>query len=132
MQQSTHGVTESGGGKGKLFTFPFSGIIHSRKSGKCTDVTGVQHGITDTVPCKCCIKKWRRFYMRNPDLVHYETNFRATYGEPEAMDEVLQHYSKQIRFASFENGHVNKDTEDNMKRRLIIALFKFRFDEWKV
>jgi hypothetical protein len=45
------------------------------------------------------------------------------------VDEVLRHYGKQIRIASFENGHVNKDTEDNIKQRLITALFKFRFDE---
>ncbi len=67
--------------------------------------------------------------MRNPNLVAYETIVRATNGEPEAVDEVLQHYSRQIRVAALENGHVNKDTEDNIKRRLIAALFKFRFDE---
>ncbi len=51
--------------------------------------------------------------MRNPKLVPYETIVRATSGEPEAIDEVLRHYSKRIRLASLENGHVNKDTEDN-------------------
>ncbi len=65
--------------------------------------------------------------MRNPKLVPYETIVRATSGEPEAVDEVLQHYGKRIRLASLENGHVNKDTEDNIKRRLIVALFQFRF-----
>ena len=59
--------------------------------------------------------------MRNPKLVPYETIVRATSGEPEAIDEVLRHYSKRIR-------QVNKDTEDNIKRRLIAALFQFRFD----
>lgn len=67
--------------------------------------------------------------MGNPNLLPYETIVRATNGEPEAVDEVLQHYSRQIRVAALENGHVNKDTEDNIKRRLIAALFKFRFDE---
>ena len=67
--------------------------------------------------------------MRNPKLVPYETIIRATSGEPEAVDEVLWHYSKRIRIASLENGQVNKDTEDNIKRRLIAALFQFRFDE---
>ena len=55
--------------------------------------------------------------MRNPKLVPYETIIRATSGEPEAIDEVLRHYSKRIRIASLENGQVNKDTEDNIKRR---------------
>ena len=65
--------------------------------------------------------------MRNPKLVPYETIVRATSGEPEAIDEVLRHYSKRIRLASLEN-EVNKDTDDNIKRRLIAALFQFRFD----
>ena len=67
--------------------------------------------------------------MRNPKLVPYETIVRATSGEPEAVDEVLRHYGKRIRLASLESGHVSKDTEDNIKRRLIAALFQFRFDE---
>ena len=67
--------------------------------------------------------------MRNPKLVPYETIVRATSGEPEAIDEVLRYYGKRIRLASLENGQVNKDTEDNIKRRLIAALFQFRFDE---
>ena len=66
--------------------------------------------------------------MKNLKLIPYETIVRATNGEPEAVDEVLQHYSKRIRLASLENGQVNKDTEDNIKRRLIAALFQFRFD----
>ncbi len=70
--------------------------------------------------------------MRNPNLLPYETIVRATSGEPEAVDEVLRHYGKQIRIASLENGHVNRDTEDNIKRRLIAALFQFRFDEQEV
>ena len=67
--------------------------------------------------------------MRNPKLVPYETIVKATSGEPEAVDKVLQHYGKQIRLASLENGHVNTDTEDSIKQRLVTALFKFRFDE---
>ncbi len=38
--------------------------------------------------------------MRNPKLVPYETIVRATSGEPEAIDEVLRHYSKRIRLTS--------------------------------
>ena len=66
--------------------------------------------------------------MGKPNLVPYETIVKATSGEPEAVDEVLQHYSRQIRLAALENGHINKDTEDSIKQRLITALFKFRFD----
>ena len=59
----------------------------------------------------------------------YETIVRATSGEPEAVDEVLWHYSKRIRIAAIENGHIGRDTEDRIKSRLVAALFKFRFDE---
>ncbi|EOS27870.1 hypothetical protein C807_04068 [Lachnospiraceae bacterium 28-4] len=38
--------------------------------------------------------------MGNPNLIPYETIVRATSGEPEAVDEVLRHYSKRIRFAA--------------------------------
>ena len=34
--------------------------------------------------------------MGNPKLIPYETIVRATSGEPEAVDEVLRHYSKRI------------------------------------
>ena len=66
--------------------------------------------------------------MGNPNLIPYETIVRATSGEPEAVDEVLQYYSQRIRSAAIENGHVNTDTEDSIKQRLITALFQFRFD----
>ena len=46
--------------------------------------------------------------------------------------EVLRYYSQRIRHAALENGHVNTDTEDSIKSRLIAALFKFRFDEQEV
>ncbi len=55
--------------------------------------------------------------MGNPNLLPYETIVRATSGEPEAVDEVLRHYSKRIRIAAIENGH----TEDNIKQRLVAA-----------
>lgn len=68
--------------------------------------------------------------MGNTNLVPYETIVRATSGDPEAVDEVLRHYGKQIRLAALENGHINTDTdtEDSIKQRLITALFQFRFD----
>ena len=67
--------------------------------------------------------------MRNPKLVPYETIVRATSGEPEAIDEVLRHYSKRIRLASLENGQVNKDTEDNIKRRQREISFEYLTEE---
>ena len=112
------------GERGKSSTFTFSGVTHNRKSGNYTDAAGVRHGITYTVLYKCCMKKWRCFSMRNPKLVPYETIVKATSGEPEAIDEVLRHYGKRIRLASLENGQVNKDTEENIKRRLIAALLQ--------
>ncbi|EOS46796.1 hypothetical protein C810_01628 [Lachnospiraceae bacterium A2] len=59
----------------------------------------------------------------------YETIVRATSGEPEAVDEVLRHYSQRIRIAAIENGHIDRDTKDSIKQRLVAVLFKFRFDE---
>ncbi|MEY8358170.1 helix-turn-helix domain-containing protein [Anaerotruncus colihominis] len=66
--------------------------------------------------------------MGNPKLIPYETIVRATIGDPEAVEEVLRHYSRRIRLAALENGYVNTDTEDSIKQRLITALFQFRFD----
>ena len=66
--------------------------------------------------------------MGNPKLIPYETIVRATIGDPEALEEVLRHYSRRIRLAALENGYVNTDTEDSIKQRLITAPFQFRFD----
>ncbi len=59
--------------------------------------------------------------MGNPNLLPYETIVRATSGEPEAVDEVLRHYSKRIRIAAIENGHIDRDTEDSQKQRRVAA-----------
>lgn len=49
--------------------------------------------------------------------------------EVEAVDEVLRHYSKRIRIvAIFEYGHIDKDTVDSIKQRLVTVLFQFRHD----
>ena len=65
--------------------------------------------------------------MGNPNLLPYETIVRATSGEPEAVDEVLRHYSKRIRIAAIENGHIDRDTEDSIKQRLVASLFYSNF-----
>ena len=112
----------------KSSIFTFLGITHNRKSRIYTDNARVQHGIISTVPYRCCRRKWRCFCMGNPKLIPYETIVRATSGDPEAVEEVLRHYSRRIRLAALENGYVNTDTEDSIKQRLITALFQFRFD----
>ncbi len=38
--------------------------------------------------------------MGNPKLIPYETIVRATSGDPEAVEEVLRHYSRRIRLAA--------------------------------
>jgi hypothetical protein len=43
--------------------------------------------------------------------------------------QVLRHYNKRIRIAAIKNGHMDRETEDSIKQRLVAALFKFRFDE---
>lgn len=63
--------------------------------------------------------------MGNLKLVPYETIVRATSGEPEAVDEVLRHYGKQIRLAALENGHVNQDTEDSKNDGLSLPCSSF-------
>ena len=37
--------------------------------------------------------------MGNPKLIPYETIVRVTSGDPEAVEEVLRHYSRRIRLA---------------------------------
>ena len=65
-------------------------------------------------------------------LIPYETIVRATSSEPETVDEALRHYRKRIRIGAIENGHIDRDTEDSIKSRLVAALFKFRFDKHEV
>ena len=57
----------------------------------------------------------------------YETIVRATNGEPEAVNMVLAHYDRFIKFVSVVGGHVDVDTEEQVKAKLIQSLFKFRF-----
>ncbi|MCI8567530.1 MAG: hypothetical protein HFI39_14680 [Lachnospiraceae bacterium] len=46
--------------------------------------------------------------------------------------QIKPHYSKRIRIAAIENGHIDRDSENSIKQRLVAALFKFRFDEQEV
>ncbi len=60
--------------------------------------------------------------MGNPNLLPYETIVRATSGEPETVNEVLRHYSKRIQIAAIENGHIDRDTQDIMIKKLAFTL----------
>ena len=67
--------------------------------------------------------------MSNNNHLPYETIVRATNGEPEAVNMVLAHYDRFIKFVSLTGGgHVDVDTEEQVKAKLIQSLFKFRLD----
>ena len=61
-------------------------------------------------------------------LFPYETILKAREGDPEAVNAVLFHYDRYIRYFSKVNGQVNAEVEDYVKQQLIAALFKFRYD----
>lgn len=61
-------------------------------------------------------------------LLPYETIIQATNGEPEAVNAVLAHYARYIRYYSHIYGHYNVDMEDYIKTKLIESLSKFRLD----
>ena len=63
--------------------------------------------------------------MRNSRLLPYETIIQATTGE--AVNAVLQHYGRYIRFSALVDGQVDKDAEDYITQTLLAAIFKFRF-----
>ncbi len=96
--------------------------------GRCRSTTGYQ--IRRTL--RLLHKEMEVLSHGESELLPYETIVRATSGEPEAVDEVLRHYSKRIRIAAIENGHIDRDTEDSIKQRLVASLFKFRFDGQEV
>lgn len=62
--------------------------------------------------------------MRNSRLLPYETIIKATSGEPEAVNTVLQHYRGLICYYSLVDGRVDRDTEDYITEMLLTALFK--------
>ena len=66
--------------------------------------------------------------MRNKKLIPFEVIEKAVAGEPEAVDEVLQHYTAHIKYLSMYKGHINDDTQDRLKARLAEAILKFHFD----
>ena len=62
-------------------------------------------------------------------LLPYETILKAREGDPEAVNAVLLHYDRYIRYFSKVNGQVNAEVEDYVKLRLIDCQFKFRLDD---
>ena len=49
--------------------------------------------------------------MRNNRLLPYDTIVQATSGEPEAVNTVLQYYSRRIRYTAIVDGQADKDIE---------------------
>lgn len=66
--------------------------------------------------------------MRNKKLIPFEVIEKAVVGELEAVDAVLRHYTVHIKYLSMYKGHINDDTQDRLKAKLVEAVLKFRFD----
>ncbi len=65
--------------------------------------------------------------MRNSRLLPYETIIKATSGEPEAVNAVLQHCRGLICYYSLVNGQIDLDAEEYITEKLLIAIFKYDF-----
>lgn len=65
--------------------------------------------------------------MRNSRLLPYETIVQAANGEPEAVNAVLQHYKRYIRFSALVDGKVDKDTEDYITQTLLTETDPYEF-----
>ncbi len=65
---------------------------------------------------------------RKYKLLPYEVIEKAVAGEPEAIEQVLRHYTGYIKYLSYFQGHINDDIQDSLKSQLMEAIFKFRFD----
>ena len=63
--------------------------------------------------------------MRNKKLIPFEVIEKAVAGKPEAVDAVLRHYTAYIKYLSMYKGHINDDTQDRLKAKLIEAILKF-------
>ncbi|MBD5545218.1 MAG: helix-turn-helix domain-containing protein [Lachnospiraceae bacterium] len=59
--------------------------------------------------------------MRNEKLIPFEVIEKAVAGEPEAIDAVLRHYTAHIKYLSMYKGHINDDTQDRLKAKLVEA-----------
>lgn len=66
--------------------------------------------------------------MSNKKLIPFEIIEKAVAGEPEAIDSILRHYTGYIKYLSMYKGHINDDTQERLKAKLVEAILKFRFD----
>ncbi len=61
-------------------------------------------------------------------LIPFETIEKAVTGEPEAVNAVLQHYKRHMKYLSMYQGHFNSDIQDSLETQLVKAILKFRID----
>ena len=66
---------------------------------------------------------------RKYNLLPYETIVKATAGEPEAVNTVIQTYTGYIKYLSYFQGSINDDIQDRLKAQLMKAIIQFRFDK---
>lgn len=74
------------------------------KSAGGTDAAAVQRATISAKLYGSFTRKWREWHMRNNRLLSYDTIVQATSGEPEAVNTVLQYYSRRIRHAALVDG----------------------------
>ena len=65
---------------------------------------------------------------RKYNLLPYETIVKATAGEPEAVNTVIQTYTGYIKYLSYFQGSINDDIQDRLKAQLMKAILQFHFD----
>ena len=74
------------------------------KSAGGTDAAAAQWATISAKPYGSFTRKWKEWRMRNNRLLPYDTIVQATSGEPEAVNTVLQYYSRRIRHAALVDG----------------------------
>ncbi len=66
--------------------------------------------------------------MQNDKLIPFEIIEKAVIGEPEAIEQILRHYTGYIKYLSMYRGHFNDDIQDRLKAKLLEAIIRFRLD----
>ena len=74
------------------------------KSAGGTDAAAAHRATISAKPYGSFTRKWREWRMRDNRLLPYDTIVQATSGEPEAVNTVLQYYSRRIRHAALVDG----------------------------
>lgn len=70
-----------------------------------------------------------RTNKRNHSILPVEVIERAIVGEPDAIQTVLRHYDKYIKWASKTNGRINNEALQRIRAKLMSAVLKFRIDK---